>query len=78
MAVGWFNVPTISFPVFNNPLTMTVLVGVGVMAIATIPESTAHLYQISLYVDHLADEIGTRETRSGQIHRLEPDARWFG
>jgi len=58
MAVGWFNVPTISFPVFNNPLTMTVLVGVGVMAIATIPESTAHLYQISLYVDHLADELG--------------------
>ena len=28
------------------------------MAIATIPESTAHLYQISLYVDHLAEEQG--------------------
>jgi uracil permease len=26
------------------------------MALATIPESTAHLYQISLYVDRLADE----------------------
>jgi uracil permease len=26
------------------------------MAIATIPESTAHLYQISLYVDRLAEE----------------------
>ncbi len=58
MAVGWINVPTFSFPVFNNPLTVTVLVGVGVMAIATIPESTAHLYQISLYVDHLAEEMG--------------------
>ena len=58
MAVGWINVPTISFPVFNNPLTPAVLVGVGVMAIATIPESTAHLYQISLYVDHLAEEMG--------------------
>jgi uracil permease len=58
MAVGWLNVPTFSFPVFNNPLTVTVLVGVGVMAIATIPESTAHLYQISLYVDHLAEEMG--------------------
>ena len=34
------------------------IVGVGVMAIATIPESTAHLYQISLYVDHLAEEQG--------------------
>jgi uracil permease len=32
--------------------------GVGVMAIATIPESTAHLYQIALYVDHTADEMG--------------------
>lgn len=58
MAVGWINVPTLSFPVFNHPLTATVLVGVGVMAIATIPESTAHLYQISLYVDHLAEEMG--------------------
>jgi uracil permease len=47
--------PHITFPVFNDPLTLTVIFGIGVMAIATIPESTAHLYQISLYVDHLAD-----------------------
>jgi uracil permease len=51
-------IPRLTFPVFNDPLTMTVLVGVGVMAIATIPESTAHLYQISLYVDHTALELG--------------------
>ncbi len=50
--------PRITFPNFASPLTLTVLVSVGVMAIATIPESTAHLYQISLYVDHLADELG--------------------
>ena len=50
--------PNITFPVFNDPLTLTVIFGIGVMAIATIPESTAHLYQISLYVDHLADELG--------------------
>ena len=48
--------PHFTFPVFNDPLTLTVIFGVGVMAIATIPESTAHLYQISLYVDHLAEE----------------------
>ncbi len=48
--------PHVTFPVFNDPLTLTVIFGVGVMAIATIPESTAHLYQISLYVDHLAEE----------------------
>ena len=28
------------------------------MAIATIPESTAHLYQISLYVDRYAESVG--------------------
>jgi uracil permease len=54
----FFVTPVLSFPVFNNPATLTVVVGVGVMAIATIPESTAHLYQISLYVDHLAEEQG--------------------
>ncbi len=48
--------PQITFPVFNDPLTVTVIFGVGIMAIATIPESTAHLYQISLYVDALATE----------------------
>jgi uracil permease len=51
-------VPQFTFPVFNDPLTLTVIFGVGIMAIATIPESTAHLYQISLYVDHLAEEQG--------------------
>jgi uracil permease len=50
--------PHFTLPVFNDPLTLTVMFGVGVMCIATIPESTAHLYQISLYVDHLADEQG--------------------
>jgi uracil permease len=53
-----FILPRITFPNFAHPLTLTVLIGVGIMAIATIPESTAHLYQISLYVDHLAEEQG--------------------
>jgi uracil permease len=57
-ASGWITIPKIVFPVFNDALTATAMVGVGVMAIATIPESTAHLYQISLYVDHLAEEQG--------------------
>jgi uracil permease len=55
---NFFVAPTFTFPVFNDPLTLTVIFGVGIMAIATIPESTAHLYQISLYVDHLAEEQG--------------------
>ena len=57
-ASGWVTLPKIVFPVFNHALTATALIGVGVMAIATIPESTAHLYQIGLYVDHLAEEQG--------------------
>jgi uracil permease len=55
---SFITAPQFTFPVFNDPLTLTVMIGVGVMAIATIPESTAHLYQISLYVDHLAEEKG--------------------
>jgi uracil permease len=50
--------PEVTFPNFTDPLTITVIFSVGIMAIATIPESTAHLYQISLYVDHLAVEQG--------------------
>jgi uracil permease len=53
-----FRVPTFVFPTFNHAMTVSVLFGVGIMAIATLPESTAHLYQISLYVDHLAEEQG--------------------
>jgi uracil permease len=53
--------PRITLPRFNDPLTLTAIVGIGIMAIATIPESTAHLYQISLYVDHLAEEQGRKK-----------------
>lgn len=50
--------PQFTFPNFASDMTFTVMFGIGIMAIATIPESTAHLYQISLYVDHTADELG--------------------
>jgi uracil permease len=52
--------PHITFPIFTSDLTITAIFGIGIMAIATIPESTAHLYQISLYVDHLADQLGRK------------------
>jgi len=48
--------PHLTLPDFTHPLALTAIVSIAVMAIATIPESTAHLYQISLYVDHLAEE----------------------
>jgi uracil permease len=58
MTSAFITPPTFTFPNFANPLSISVMISVGIMAIATIPESTAHLYQISLYVDHLAEEQG--------------------
>src|SRR5574341_1352347 len=58
--------PHITFPIFSGPLAATAIFGIAVMAIATIPESTAHLYQISLYVDHLAEELGREKMKLNQ------------
>jgi uracil permease len=49
--------PRITLPNFSSELSATAIISIAIMAIATIPESTAHLYQIGLYVDHLADEL---------------------
>jgi uracil permease len=54
----WFALPHFTFPSFSGPLVGTAIFSIAVMAIATVPESTAHLYQISLYVDRLADDQG--------------------
>ncbi|MEX1143500.1 MAG: solute carrier family 23 protein [Anaerolineales bacterium] len=53
---AWFAVPTITLPSFSGPFVGTAIFAVAVMAIATIPESTAHLYQVSLYVDRFAEQ----------------------
>jgi uracil permease len=50
-----FAPPHVTFPLFTGDLSVTAIFSIAIMAIATIPESTAHLYQISLYVDKLAD-----------------------
>jgi uracil permease len=55
-AASVITLPHITFPNFTSDLSATAIFSVAIMAIATIPESTAHLYQIGLYVDHLADE----------------------
>lgn len=54
----WFAVPQFTFPTFTGAFVGTAIFSVAVMAIATIPESTAHLYQISLYVDRFAVDSG--------------------
>lgn len=57
-AAAWFAMPNITFPAFSGALVGTAVFSIAIMAIATIPESTAHLYQISLYVDRFAEEQG--------------------
>lgn len=54
----WFAFPHFTFPSFSGALVGTAVFSIAIMAIATVPESTAHLYQISLYVDRLAEETG--------------------
>lgn len=59
-SADWFRMPHITFPAFTDPRAWSVVVSVMLIAIATVPESTAHLYQISLYVDQLAKDMGRK------------------
>jgi uracil permease len=61
-AAEWLRVPNITFPAFTDPRAWSVVVSVALIAIATIPESTAHLYQMSLYIDQLAKDMGRKPT----------------
>jgi len=54
---SWIQLPKITFPAFGNPRAWEAVAAIAIIAIATIPESTAHLYQIGLYVDRLADQM---------------------
>ncbi len=55
---AWIRIPAFTFPAFGNGEAWGVAISVALIAIATIPESTAHLYQMSLYIDRLAKDIG--------------------
>src|SRR5512145_1621577 len=57
-AAQWIQPPAWTFPAFANPSAWAAVTGIALIAIATIPESTAHLYQMSLYIDALAKEMG--------------------
>ena len=60
-AAPWFDLPHFTFPAFSGAMVGTAIFSISIMAIATIPESTAHLYQISLYVDRFAEEQGKEQ-----------------
>lgn len=51
---SWISVPKITLPAFTSPEAWGYALSIAFIAIATVPESTAHLYQISTYVDELA------------------------
>ena len=59
-SAGWFELPKFTFPAFNNPDAWGMALSVALIFIATVPESTAHLYQMSLYIDELATELGRK------------------
>ena len=57
---AWVRMPNITLPAFGDPNAWGLVVSIALIAIATIPESTAHLYQMSLYIDELAQELGRK------------------
>jgi uracil permease len=57
-SANWVQFPHFTFPAFTSPNAWAAVTGIALIAIATIPESTAHLYQMSLYIDQLAKELG--------------------
>ncbi len=57
-SAAWIEVPRFTLPAFGDPRAWGSILGIALIAIATIPESTAHLYQMSLYIDQLAKELG--------------------
>jgi len=59
-SAAWLRVPSFTLPAFGDPRAWAAVGTIAVIAIATIPESTAHLYQISLYVDELAARMGRK------------------
>jgi len=57
---AWIELPKFTFPAFNNPEAWGMALSIALIFIATVPESTAHLYQMSLYIDELAEEMGRK------------------
>ena len=55
-SVGPFAIPAFSLPKFS----LTSLVAIMPIAIATIPESTAHMYQLDIYVEDVAKKKGKK------------------
>ena len=55
-SIGPFAIPAFSLPKFS----LTSLIAIMPIAIATIPESTAHMYQLDIYVEDVAKKKGKK------------------
>jgi uracil permease len=62
LAAPVLRLPPVTLPAFTDPNAWAVVFSIALIAIATIPESTAHLYQMSLYIDQLAKDLGRKPT----------------
>jgi uracil permease len=60
ISAPWVGFPKFTFPAFNDPNAWGMALSIALIFIATVPESTAHLYQMSLYIDTLAVELGRK------------------
>ena len=56
-SASWLEMPKFTLPAFENPEAWGMALSIALIFIATVPESTAHLYQMSLYIDELAAEM---------------------
>lgn len=56
-SANWLEMPKFTLPAFENPEAWGMALSIALIFIATVPESTAHLYQMSLYIDELAAEM---------------------
>lgn len=57
-AANWFNVPKFVFPNFFAPQSYEYAIALALLAISTIPESTAHLSQVGIYTNAIAEKRG--------------------
>lgn len=59
---GPFSIPRFSLPNISNPsIAFASIVAIMPVAIATIPESTAHMYQLDIYVNDIAKKKGSNK-----------------
>ena len=76
ISAAWIAVPKITFPAFTDPDAWGMALSVALIFIATVPESTAHLYQMSLYIDALAAELRPQAVRDQETDRPQPGGGW--